>query len=131
MDLLRFFRYQNLMRIWLTVLLVALFAVVHSAAAFTPAQADSFAPESAVEADAGHHVSSAAVSAIMHHGKCCEQSGETKAHSKDMHCSIDCTSYFVDTVSNVFQAKARREGTDLAAYSARQPEVNNRPPRRS
>lgn len=119
------------MRIWLSALLVALFAVVHSAAAFTPAHADSNVPESAVEADAGHHDSSAAVYAIMHHGKCCEPSDGPKTHSKDMHCSIDCTSYFVVAVAHVFHADARLEGTDLAAYSARQPELNNRPPRRS
>lgn len=119
------------MRIWLSALLVVLFAVVHSAIAFAPAHSDSNTLESAVAVNAGYHVTSAAVSEIMHHGKCCEQSGEPNAPAKDMHCSVDCTSYFVVAAAHVFHADARLEATDLAAYSARQPELNNRPPRRS
>lgn len=130
MDLLRVFRYRKLMRIWISALLVALFAITQSATAFASAPIDRTSSTLTAEDSAEFDTLDRTFSATLHHGDCCERSSDESSFLKSMHCSVDCTTYFVLAIDYAFHTALRLEEIAIAAYSALQPELNNRPPRR-
>jgi hypothetical protein len=124
MELLKLIRYPDLMRSWLSIFLVAVFAVVHTTAAFGADRAGLPAPAQQVEA-----LSMTLAVAGAHHMKCCEQPGEQSKTQKASSCSADCISWLGARTVALPQVKIAPEQVQPPEFTASKPSPENRPPR--
>jgi hypothetical protein len=124
MELLRFIRYPDVMRTWVSVFLIALFAVVHTATAFELDHVETPALSHQLEAN-----TTAQAFASAHPMKCCEQGGEQTETQKASHCSSDCVSYLGTHAAALPQVRIIPELWRPAEFFACKPSPENRPPR--
>jgi hypothetical protein len=115
------------MRTWISVFLVALFAAVHTAAAFNVRHVE----EQVLSQQSSIFRVTATATAVAgpHQMKCCEQSGKQDKFHKVSSCSIDCVS-FLDTRPLMHpQVKIVPEHSQPPEFVALKPSPENRPPR--
>ena len=115
------------MRIWISVFLVALFAAVHTAAAFGVGHVEEQSPSQ--PSSVFQATVTVAAIAAPHQMKCCEQSETQDKVQKVSSCSADCVSYLVTSPLRHPQIKIIPEYIRPPAFVAVKPSPENRPPR--
>lgn len=95
------------MRNILVALLIVMFSVVHSAAAFGVLHMDASGIEHSTAVDHDHI--EADDKSHSHHMKCCEKASDTSSGSKLPDCGADCVSFIVSNIDLLFATSASPE----------------------